>query len=71
MWEDCGAEGGRDGATECGRWHRELITAKEYRGDSAEEAARRDLFCSKAQRGAARGNARRVRVRECRLMQQR
>jgi hypothetical protein len=57
MWEDCGVEGRGDGATECGRWHRELTTAKEYRGDSAEEAGRRDLFCSKAQKDAARGNA--------------
>jgi hypothetical protein len=48
MWGDCGVEGRRDGTTECGRWHRELTTAKECRRDSAEEAGRRDLFCSKA-----------------------
>ena len=57
MWEDCGVEGRRDGATECSRGPRELTTAKEYRRDSAEEAERRDLLCGKAQRDVARGNA--------------
>jgi hypothetical protein len=57
MWEDSGVEDRRDGATECGRRHRELTTANEYGRDSAEEAGRRDLFCSEAQRDAPRGNA--------------
>jgi hypothetical protein len=57
MWEDCGVEGRRDGATKCGRRPRELCTAKEYRRDSAEKVGRRDLLCGKAQREIARGNA--------------
>lgn len=57
MWEDCDLEGRRDGATECGGWQRELTTAREYRRDNAENAGRRDLFCGKAQKDAARRNA--------------
>ena len=39
-----------DCAEEHGRRQQGLTSTKEYRVDSAEEAGRRDLFCSKTQR---------------------
>jgi hypothetical protein len=48
MRGDSGVESRRDCVVGHGRRQRKLATAKEYRGDRAEEAGKRDLICGKA-----------------------